>query len=101
MVLYARHLLDTGRLPPLAIELVPVSVARDASRIVVKGDRLPSTSVGLLVERRRGGRRSFAVERDRTNSMARLDLELPASLEFETESDAVSWLTSLCARMLG
>lgn len=101
VVLYARHLLDTGRLPSLAIELVPVSVARDASRIVVKGDRLPSTSVGLLVERRRGGRRSFAVERDRTNSMARLDLELPASLEFETESDAVSWLTSLCSRMLG
>lgn len=100
VVRYTRHLLDHGRLPPLAIETIPVSEARDISRIVVKGDGLPPTSVGLLRERRVAGRRSFAVERDRTNSMARLDLELPASLEFETAEDAVSLLTALCSRML-
>lgn len=100
VVRYARKLLETGRLPPLAIELKPVSVARDLSRIVVKGDGLPPTSVGLLRERPLAGRRSFAIERDRTNSMARLHLELPASLEFETAEDAVSLLTALCSRML-
>lgn len=100
VIRYARELLETGRLPPLAIELKPVSVARDLSRIVVKGDGLPPTSVGLLRERPLAGRRSFAIERDRTNSMARLHLELPASLEFETAEDAVSLLTALCSRML-
>lgn len=100
VIRYARHLFDSGRLPPLAIETIPVSPARDAFRMVVKGDGLPPTSVGLLRERRVAGRRSFAVERDRTNSMARFHLELPASLEFETAEDAVSLLTMLCSRML-
>lgn len=100
VVRYSRELLETGRLPPLSIETIPVSAARDVSRIVVKGEGLPPTSVGLLRERRVAGRRSFAVEPDRTNSMARLDLPLPVSLEFETEADAVSLLRTLCSRML-
>lgn len=98
---HASQLLETGHLPPLEIELRPVSVAHDTARILVKGEGLRPTSVGLLVERRSDGLRHFAVERDATKSVPCLELRLPASLRFETEADAVSLLTALCSRMLG
>ena len=98
---HASQLLETGHLPPLEIELRPVSVSLDTSRILVKGEGLRPTSVGLLVERRSDGLRHFAVERDATKSVPCLELRLPASLRFETEDDAVSVLTTLCSRMLG
>lgn len=98
---HASRLVETGHLPPLEIELRPVSVSHDTSRILVKGEGLRPTSVGLLVERRPDGRRHFAVERDATKSVPCLELRLPASLRFETEDDAVSVLTALCSRMLG
>ena len=97
----ASDLVENGHLPLLDIELRPVSVARDTFRILVNGEGLRPTSVGLLVERRSDGRRYFTIERDCTNSVPRLDLELPASLRFETEDAAVSVLTALCSRMLG
>lgn len=98
---HAGQLLETGHLPPLDIELRPVSVAHDTARILVKGEGLRPTSVGLLVERRSDGLRHFAVERDATKSVPCLELALPTSLRFETENDAVSVLTTLCSRMVG